>query len=174
MSSFLKNNVIIFFVLILTSCSTPNWYKPSGYRIFSQMPKGGTPGYNLGWIHGCTSGAGTQFGGAIYITAYKWSRDVDITSSTPNIPVIKERYKKELAGVNWNDPADIKKNFDDYNMVFWDAHLFCRQTILGTIQSATMNAPKPGEVRYDPGIHSIANIWKINGKGDTRWATGYW
>jgi len=145
-----------------------------GYTIFKQMPKGGTPGYNLGWIHGCNSGAGTQFGGAIYISFYHWQRDPDITSSNPNIPLIRERYKKELADVNWNNLDDIKKNFSDYNMVFWDAHHFCRQTILGIIQTAGMNAPVPGKDRYDPAAHSIGNMWKIDGKGDTRWGKGYW
>ncbi len=164
----------IILLLIISSCSTPNWYKPMGYVLFSQMPKGGTPGYNLGWVHGCESGAGTQFGGAVFMTSYTWQRDPDITSSNPNIPLIKARYKKELAGVNWNDPKDIKKNFSDYNMVFWDAHLFCRQTVLGILQTGDMHPVLPGQDRYDPMKHSLGSVWKMTGKGDTRIGTGYW
>lgn len=145
-----------------------------GYRLFHQMPKGGSPGYNLGWIHGCQSGAGSQFGGAMYMSFYTWSRDPDITSTKPNISVIRERYKSELRGINWNDPEDVKRNFADYNMVFWDAHYFCRQTILGSLQAAKMHPKLPGEDRYDPEEHSIGNVWKINGKGDTRIGTGNW
>lgn len=167
---------IIFVFSVITSLNScaPNWYKPMGHTLFSQLPEGGSPGYNLGWMHGCESGAGTQFGGAIFQTFYTWHRDVDITSSNPNIPVIRARYKKELAGINWNDPQDIKRNFDDYSMVFWDAHHFCRQTILGIMQSAKMDPSLPGQDRYDPMAHSVSSVWKMTGKGDTRWAVGYW
>ncbi len=170
---------IIFLTILLNSCSVPNWYKPHGYILFSQMPKNGSPGYNLGWLHGCQSGAGTQFGGAIYLTAYTWHRDVDITSSKPNIEVIKKRYKKELKDVNWNDPDDIKRNFNDYNMVFWDAHAFCRATVLGTVQTAGMNPVLPGDARFVPGGHNLGSVWDISSKGDARWGSpagtgGYW
>lgn len=177
----MKKIINLFLVFFIVSC-VPNWYKPMGYKVFSQMPKGGSPGYNLGWIHGCQSGLGSQFGGAIYMSFYTWSRDPDITSSKPNIPLIKDRYKKELKDVNWNDPADIKRNFADYNMVFWDAHYFCRQTVLGTLQAAEMRPPLPGQDRWlgddafssKYGADNIGSVWRINGKGDTRWATGYW
>lgn len=43
--------------------------------VFKNIPKDGTPGYKLGWIHGCESGLGTQFGGAIYQSFYTWKRD---------------------------------------------------------------------------------------------------
>ncbi len=169
--NFVKKIFIITVILFGQAC-TPFWYAPQGHLLFSQVPKGGSPGYTLGWKHGCESGAGTQFGGAVYMTFYTWHRDVDITSTKPNIPLIRQRYKKELAGINWNDPADIKRNFDDYNMVFWDAHLFCRQTVLGALQPAGMNPVLPGEERYDPAAHSIGSVWKLTAKGDTRWGTG--
>jgi len=143
--------------------------------LFSQMPKGGSPGYNLGWTHGCQSGLSTQFAGAIGATFYQWSRDPDITSTNPNIPAIKERYSKELKDVNWNDPADIKRNFSDYNLVFWDAHGFCRQTALGTLRSSLGNPPLPGETRYDPSAHHIGGIYNIGGPYDSRiGVTGMW
>lgn len=169
----------VIILITFTSCSVPNWYKPRGYLLFSMMPKGGSPGYNLGWIHGCESAGGTQFGGSIYQSYYTWRRDPDITSSRPNIEVIKARYKKELKAVNWNDPKDVERNLSDYNLVFWDAHYFCRQTILGTLNTADMNPPLPGQARYDPGAHSIGNIYKINAKGDPRLGStgpsgGYW
>jgi hypothetical protein len=136
------------------------------------MPKGGSPGFELGWIHGCQSGLGSQFGGAVYMTFYTWSRDPDITSVNPNIPKIRERYKKELKDVNWDNPEEVKKNFSDYNTVFWRAHIFCRHSVLGTLQSAGMSPSLPSRTRYDPGAHHIGSIWKIDGKGDTRISTG--
>jgi len=164
--------ILIIISFLFTSSCVANWYKPIGYRVFRQMPKGGSPGFELGWIHGCQSGLGSQFGGAIYMNFYSWSRDPDISSSTPNIELIKNRYKKELRKVNWNDPKDVKKNLDDYNTIFWNAHIFCRHSILGTLQSADMTPPLPSEQRYDPAKHNVGSIWKINGKGDTRFAVG--
>lgn len=143
-----------------------------GYRVFRQMPKDGSPGYRLGWRHGCESGLGNQFGGAFYMTFYTWIKDVDIVSSNPNIERIRKRYGKQLKGINWNDPDDIAKNFNDYKTIFWSAHIFCRHSILGTLQQAGMEPPLPSTTRYDPGAHSIGNIWKINGKGDTRIGSG--
>lgn len=163
-NKFLFATILIF----VASCSVPHWWKPRGYLTFKMMPKGGSPGYNLGWVQGCESGMGTQFAGRFFSFFYTWHRDPDITSVTPNIEAIKRRYKKELKDVNWNDPADIKRNFADYNLVFWDAHYFCRQTILGTLQMSMMSPPLPGEERYNLGAHSVGNVWKINGKGDPR------
>lgn len=167
----IRNFIALLLLLSLSSC-VANWWKPQGYRIFRQMPKGGSPGYELGWIHGCESGLGTQFGGALYMTFYSWKRDVDIISSTPDIPKIRSRYKKELRKVDWNNPADIKKNFSDYKKVFWAAHIFCRHSALGALQSADMAPPNPGETRYDPTAHHLGSIYKIDGKGDTRYGKG--
>lgn len=169
-----KSILIIYSIFFLTSC-VHNWYKPQGYMTFKKMPKGGTPGFELGWIHGCESGLGTQFGGSIYQSFYTWHRDPDITSSTPNIPLIRERYKKELKKVNWDDPIEVKKNFSDYNSIFWGSHYFCRQMILGTVQSADMTAPVAGQTRWDLQKHSLGSVWKLNARGDTRiGSTGLW
>ncbi len=154
-------------MVLLTSCGK-HWYKPRGHLLFSMKPKGGGPGYNLGWDHGCESGAGTQFGGNIYKYFYKWRKDPDIASSRPDIEKIRRRYPEELKDVNWNDPQDIKRNFADYNLVFWDAHFVCRQVTLGTVQMADMTPTLPGETRYDPAAHSIGNVYSISGKGDPR------
>ena len=167
---------VVFIVALLTSCSSSShWYKPNGY-LFTMMPKGGSPGYNLGWVHGCQSGLATQFAGAIGMTFYQWSRDIDITSTKPNIGSVKERYaNKELKDVNWNDPSDIKRNFSDYNLVFFDAYNFCRQTALGTVRASVGNPPIPGQTRYDPGSANIGNVWKMGGAYDSRiGSTGYW
>lgn len=166
-------------MLLVTSCNVPNWYKPMGYRLFRQMPKNGSPGLKLGWIHGCQSGLGTQFAGAFFMTFYTWSKDEDIGSSKPNIDVIRKRYKKELKDVNWNDPNDIKRNFQDYNMIFWKGHIFCRHSALGLLQSADMTPPLVNEPRYDMSKASIGRVWMIHGKGDTRVGTssgqaGHW
>jgi hypothetical protein len=170
----LKKILTFFFIFHLTAC-VPNWYKPLGWRVFKYMPKDGSPGMKLGWIHGCQSGLGTQFGGAFYQSFYSWSRDPDITSSKPDIAKIKLRYKKELKDINWNDKKEIEKNFADYNTIFWNSHYFCRQVVLGTLQAADMEAPLPGEERYGPGRHSIGNVWKLNGRGDTRiGSSGLW
>lgn len=184
--SFLKSHFQNLFILtaplFLFACSTPNWYKPMGYTLFKQMPKGGSPGFNLGWIHGCQSGVGSQFGGGIYMYFYTWSRDPDIASSNPDIGKIKKRYKKELAKVNWNDLNDIKKNFNDYNTIFWGAHAFCRHSLLGILQTTDISGdPGKGLIptvsddeRYDPSQDTIGRVWSLHGKGDTRWGTGFW
>lgn len=167
----LKKFITILLILFSTSC-VKNWYKPYGYRIFSKMPSGGTPGFNLGWIHGCESGLGTQFSPGIYMSFYGWSKDPDIASSNPDVNKIRQRYKKELKNINWNSEADIKKNFSDYNTIFWGAHAFCRHSMLQTAQMADMTPPLPGETRYDPAKHSIGNVWKLNARGDSRIGSG--
>ena len=106
------------------------------------------------------------------MTFYTWSRDIDIASSNPNVTAIRERYKKELKNVNWSNPKEVKKNFSDYNTIFWGAHAFCRHSALGLLQSAEMDPPLPGEDRYDPGKHSLSNVWRIHSKGDTRISRG--
>lgn len=166
---------IIFISLALTSCAfNRNWYKPNGY-LFDMMPKGGSPGYNLGWMQGCYSGLGTQFSGAIGMTFYTWSRDVDITSVKPNIQAIKERYPKDLKDVNWNDPADIRRNFADYNLVFFDAYNFCRQTALGSLRATVGNPPVRDQVRYHPSDANVGDIWNLDNAYDSRiGSTGYW
>ena len=163
---------LIFLILGLCSCYR-NWYKPMG-KVFKDVPKGGTPGFRLGWIHGCESGLGTQFGGAIYQSFYTWSRDPDIASSKPDIEKIRKRYKKELKGVNWNNPAEVKKNFSDYNIIFWGGHAYCRQMVVGILIASDMKPPLPDEERYDPMAHSLGSIWKMTGRGDTRIGTGLW
>jgi hypothetical protein len=171
---FIKKIKILLLLLLLCSCSK-HWYKPFS-RVFKNMPKGGSPGFELGWQHGCESGLGTQFGGAIYQTFYTWKRDVDITSSTnidqEIIRKIRKRYEKELKGINWDNISEVKKNFSDYNTIFWTASAFCRHSLLGILQTAGMTPTLPGDDRYDPTAHSVGSIWKINGKGDARYAAG--
>lgn len=144
-----------------------------GYTLFKQMPKG-SPGFELGWVHGCQSGLGSQFGTAAYHTFYTWSRDPDITSTTPDIARIRARYPRELSKINWNDENDIKKNFSDYNTIFWGAHAFCRHSVLGILQSAGMGPVLPGEERFELGKHNVGSVWKMDGKGDVRIGTGFW
>jgi len=177
MKTFRIINLIVF-VVLLSSCAIPmnrHWWKPNGY-LFSMMPKGGSPGYNLGWLHGCQSGLGTQFAGSVGMTFYTWSRDVDITSSKPNIEAIKKRYgDKDLKDVNWDDQANVKQNLSDYNLVFFDAYNFCRQTALGSLRATIGNPPLPGEVRYHPSDSNIGDIWNLNNGYDSRIGnTGYW
>lgn len=177
-----KRLIIQFIALIfLASCTVHNWYKPQGYRVFRQLPKGGSPGFTLGWLHGCESGMATQFGGGFYMTFYEWKKDPDISSSNPDIAKIKNRYKRELKNVNWNDENDIKRNLNDYRSIFWSAHIFCRHSAIGVLQMAGgrssgegFTPPVAGDARYDPTQHSIGNVWKLHGKGDTRIGTGLW
>jgi hypothetical protein len=166
-----KKILIIFLIYFISNCSTPNWYKPMGYALFSQMPKGGTPGFKLGWIHGCESGLGSQFAGAFYMTFYTWRRDVDIASVDPNISKIRARYKKELRAVNWDNPVEVSKNLSDYNTIFWGAHAFCRHSALGVLETADMVPSLPGGERYNMMAHSVGNVFKITAKGDTRWGS---
>ena len=167
-----KFTSIILLFFSLNSCSK-YWYKPMGF-IFRHAPKEGSPGFRLGWMHGCESGLGTQFGGAIYQSFYSWKRDADIASSNPDYKKIKDRYKKELRDVNWNNLQDIKKNFSDYNTIFWGGHYFCRQSVLGTLKAADMNPALPDEERFNPMAHSIGNVFKMTSVGDTRIGTGLW
>lgn len=168
--------VLLTLLLINISACGPYWYKPYG-KVFTQLPKGGTPGFNLGWTHGCQSGMGTQFGGAIYMTFYTWSRDPDIikTYKTPeDIDRIRKRYPKELGKVDWNNPLEVNKNFSDYNNIFWAAHSFCHGYVLGQLQNANMSPPIPSQERINFNNMSIGNVYKIDGRGDGRWGNGYW
>lgn len=99
---------------------------------------------------------------------YTWSRDPDITSVNPDINKIRRRYKKEFAGVDWNNRDNINKNFGDYNTIFWNAHSFCHASILGVLQMAEMRPSLSGDERYDPGYEPIGKVWSLHGKGDTR------
>ncbi len=176
----LKKIFILLIILSSSSCSR-YWYKPYG-RIFNYLPKGGTPGFELGWLHGCESGLGSQFGGAAYMTFYTWKKDPTIAKATKtpeDIALIRKTYRKEkIAKINWNNPLEVEKNFSDYNTIFWGAHTFCRHAVLGQLQMAGMNLggsggpPLAGDVRYDPAAHSLGNIYKIDGKGDAR--LSYW
>ena len=170
-----KKLLILLLIFGLSGC-TKYWYKPLG-RVFDQRPKGGSPGFNLGWDHGCQSGLGSHFGGAFMMTFYTWSKDPDIASVSPDLQKIRKKYRKELKDLNWNNEVEVKKSFSDYNRVFWSAHLFCRHVALGTLQTAGMGPNLAGSSktpRYDPMAHSIGNIYKIDGKGDTRIAKGFW
>ncbi len=177
----LKKILLILLILSLSSCGR-YWYKPYG-RIFKQAPKDGTPGLELGWLHGCESGFSTQFGAAIYMSFYSWKRDPDIIRANPtpeDIARIRERYANErIAKIDWNNPIEVKKNFNDYNTIFWGAHIFCRHIVVGQLQMSGMEPTVPGGQsttipgsRYDPGAHSLGNILKIDGKGDSR--LSYW
>jgi hypothetical protein len=171
MKNFSKFFYLILSLSLLSACSTPNWYKPYGYFMFKQMPKNGTPGFKLGWLHGCESGLSTQFAGAFYMTFYSWKKDPDIASVDPNIDKIRKRYPKELKNVNWKSTAEVKKNFSDYNTIFWNAHAFCRHSALGLLYTADMAPPLPGEERYNMMAHSVGNVFKITAR-DTRVGSG--
>ena len=172
----MSRKIFLLLLLTLTSSCGPYWYKPHG-SVFRQMPKGGSPGFNLGWKHGCESGLGTQFGGAFYMTFYTWHRDVDIVKANPtpnDIERVRLRYPDELRNINWSDQKDVEKNFRHYNTIFWQGHNFCRQSILGMLQNAAMNPPIPGDDRVDFTKGALGNIYKIDGRGDARWGNGFW
>lgn len=163
----MKKILSILLIIYLSSCYK-NWYKPMGY-VFKNMPKGGTPGFELGWTHGCQSGLGSQYAGGFFMTFYTWSRDPDITSATPDIEKIRKRYEKELKNVHWDDPNDVKKNFSDYNRIFWTGHSHCRHSALSIQQTAGANPDLPSkDPRWDPNKSGIGSVWKLDGKGDTR------
>ena len=185
----MKNNIlnkikiisaILTIMLLISSCGYDNWYKPHGWT-FKQAPKEGTPGFKLGWKHGCESGFGTQFGGQFYMAFYKWERDSDLIVQNPDIQKIRAKYAKELP-INWNNPAEIKKNLSDYKNVFWHAHAFCRHSALGTHhtsgtleQGGSWEPTLPGSVRYSPGgseAHTIGNVWSFRGRGNSN--LSYW
>jgi hypothetical protein len=160
--------LIIIILLFFTSCSYKNWHKPMG-RVFNTMPKGGTPGFNLGWIHGCESGLATQFGGEAYKMFYAWKKDPDIISSNPNFDIVRKRYKKELKDIDWQNKKEVEKNFSDYKKIHPIAYFQCRQIILGTMQSASMTPDLPGDNKLiQPFGHNVWNVLQIMGApGDT-------
>ena len=170
----LKKIFIISLLLLSSSCGR-YWYKPYG-RIFNYVPTNGTAGLELGWLHGCESGLGSQFGGAVYMTFYTWKKDPDIAKAvkTPeDIERIRARYRNEkIAKIDWNNPIEVNKNFSDYNAIFWSAHIFCRHAVLGQLQMAGMEPTIAGGDRYNPVNGAIGNIYKIDGKGDAR--LSYW
>ena len=60
-----KAIIYTLLIVVLASCNK-YWYKPYS-KIFNHKPEG-SPGFELGWMHGCESGLGTQFGGAFMMT----------------------------------------------------------------------------------------------------------
>jgi hypothetical protein len=165
----MNKTLTVILILLLTSCG-PYWYKPYG-RIFDDRPRGGTPGFNLGWNHGCESGMSGNFGGAFYQTFYNYRKDPDIMSSSPNLEKIRNRYKKELP-INWNNSEEISKNLSDYKKIFPAAYAYCKHSVLGMLQSANMTPPNAGdsEARWDPSRSNLENIYRIDGRGDARWS----
>jgi hypothetical protein len=172
-----RNFLTICLIFSFTSCAK-NWYKPMGQLLFNNMPRGGSPGFELGWIHGCQSGMGSGFGSSVFMSFYSWSRDPDITSVNPDISKIRMRYKTELKNIDWNNEAEVKKNFSDYNTIFWGAHAFCRHSLLGMHQMAGIDVPLPGGDRYVPGADNLGSVWRLNGRGDVRIGSpmggGFW
>ncbi|MDA9817988.1 hypothetical protein N9C35_03010 [Flavobacteriaceae bacterium] len=163
-----KLSVILVSLFLLSGCY-PNWYKPYG-KIFRHMPEKGSPGFKLGWLHGCESGLGTQFGGAFMMTFYSWAKDPKISSYAteekinpydPQILSVKKKYGSKL-DINWDDPNEIKQNFYDYNTVFWRVHIFCRHATLQTLKGSGITPPLPNQQRYNPAAHSIMNVWKFD------------
>ena len=159
--------LLIIVLLIFTGCYK-NWYKPMG-KIFDTMPKGGTSGFNLGWIHGCESGLATQFGGEAYKMFYAWKKDPDIISINPNFERVKKRYRSELKNVDWKNQKEVEKNFNDYKKIHPIAYYQCRQTVLGTLQSASMTPNLPGDnALIQPLGHNVWNVFQVMGApGDT-------
>lgn len=167
----MKKILIILTLLLFTPSCWPNWYKPFG-RIFRQAPKDGTPGYRLGWIHGCQSGLATNFGANFTIFFYSWSKDPDLVVSSPNIEKLRIKYAEELP-INWDNPTEVKKNLNDYKKIFWLGHIFCRHSIVGTYQGAktihgtSFDPPIAGDPRLNLNkMHSIGNVWSFHGRGN--------
>ena len=167
------NKIIIITLFLFCSSCSKFWYKPYG-KVFNLGPKKGSPGFKLGWEHGCISGLGSQFGGAVMMTFYTWTKDVQIAKrvQTPqDIEDIKNRYPQELKDINWNNPQEVTKNFNDYKTVFWNAHGYCHGMILGALQNATMNPTIPGQTRYVPGSDNLNSIYRIDGRGYSGWTS---
>jgi hypothetical protein len=167
----IANKIIIIISLFLCGGCSKYWYKPYG-KVFNLGPKKGSPGFKLGWEHGCISGLGSQYGGAIYMTFYTWTKDVQIAKSaqTPqDIEDIRNRYPDELKDVNWNNPGEVLKNFQDYKTVFWSAHSYCHGMIPGNLQNAAMTPPITGQTRFVPGGDNLNSIYKIDGRGYPGW-----
>lgn len=165
----MKNILVSIITIFLLSSCGPYWYKPYG-RIFTHVPKDGTPGYRQGWMDGCESGLATQFGSAIMMAFYQWKKDPDLAISNPDLNLIRSKYGTKW-DINWDNINEVKANISQYKAVFWMAHGFCRHSIVGTYQTArsaygaTMDPPLPGETRYDPGAHSLGNVWSFHGRG---------
>ena len=160
----------IFSFLFTASCG-PYWYKPYG-KIFKQVPKDGTPGYRQGWMDGCESGLATQFGSGFMMTFYKWKKDPLLSQDKPDLNLVRAKYEDKW-DIDWNNKSEISDNARHYKKIFWISHIFCRHSIVGTYQTAqdayggSMDPPLPGEERYNPGAHSLGNIWSFHGRGSS-------
>lgn len=160
--------ILIAIFLTLSSCG-PYWYKPMG-RIFKQAPKDGTPGYRLGWMHGCESGLATNFGGVFFMTFYKWKKDPDFAFTNIDKVKLQQRYKTELP-INWDNDYEVEKNIADYNAIFWRAHQYCRHRVLGSLKLAGFDPSLPGGgERVTLGNHSISDIYSFDNFGDSRFS----
>ncbi len=161
--------ILLITSFLITSCG-PYWYKPYG-KIFTHAPKDGTPGYRMGWMHGCESGLATQFGSAIMMTFYKWKKDPDLSIAKPDLNLIRKKYEDKW-DINWDDPKEIQNNIRHYKKIFWLGHIFCRHSVVGTYQTAkdsqgkSFDPPLAGEQRYKPQAHSLGNVYSFHGRGN--------
>tara|TARA_Y100000389_G_scaffold38523_1_gene32893 strand:+ start:786 stop:1301 length:516 start_codon:yes stop_codon:yes gene_type:complete len=168
---FLKKIILIFTLILLSSCG-PYWYKPMG-KIFKQAPKApkeASYGFRLGWIHGCESGLATNFAGVFFMTFYEWKKDHDLLAQPLDKVKLSKRYRKELP-IDWNNDREVNKNITDYNTIFWRVHQYCRHYALGSLRMVGFNPSLPGKGnRFMLGDHSIKDLYRLDGFGDTRWS----
>ena len=170
----LKSVALILILTLFSSCGA-YWYKPMG-KIFNQAPKApeeASYGFRLGWMHGCESGLATNFGGVFFMTFYRWSRDADLLAQPLNKSKLSRRYKKEMP-IDWNNDLEVNKNVSDYNTIFWRGHLYCRHYALGSLRMVGFDPTLPGGKgkgdRFMLGNHSVTDLYRLDGFGDTRWS----
>ena len=170
----LKSVALILILTLFSSCGA-YWYKPMG-KIFNQAPKApeeASYGFRLGWMHGCESGLATNFGGVFFMTFYRWSRDADLLAQPLNKSKLSRRYKKEMP-IDWNNDLEVNKNVSDYNTIFWRVHQYCRHYALGSLRMVGFDPTLPGGKgkgdRFMLGNHSVTDLYRLDGFGDTRWS----
>ena len=152
-------------IIITTSCND-SWYKP-GAHLLDNGPKTGSPGFLLGWRHGCESGISGSFTGNMFMYFWDYKRDPELMRKDLNTELLKEKYAKELP-INWNDSEEVKKMISDYKQPFWSAHAYCRHYGIQTLQMSDMAPANPKEARYVLGSHNVGSIWRLDARGDNR------
>ena len=105
----IKNiTLIIILLFFITSCNK-YWYKPASY-VLNNGPKKGSPGYLLGWNHGCQSGMATNFGGPLFLWLWDYKKDADLVRHDRDLEKLRVKYEKELP-INWDDPEEVAKKY---------------------------------------------------------------
>lgn len=129
-----------------------NLLRPGG-KVFTHMPKSGTPAYKRGWTDGCESGM-SIFGHSFHKDFYEFRKDYRF-------------YGKEFGNAkdlfNGHKITDEEKK--EYQVAWSSAYSFCKHYTLSTQKGGIGMMPHiPGQANAGK-LHGTYNIYDIQAWG---------